>query len=196
MTMGYLLEAAMLGLSAALLPGALQAFFFAQAVRLGTRRALFLAFTPLLSDGPLVLVSLLLLSQVPAGWLRALRVLGGLYLLYLAWQVAKSPPQPTEEKAAGRIRTLMQAVTVNWLNPNPYIFWATVLGPRTLEGWKQHPLWGLGFIATFYLLLVAGNMGLLALFGRMHGLPLQWRHRFLRLAAVLLALLGVRFLLP
>ncbi len=196
MSWAYLMEAAVLGLSAALLPGALQAFFLAQALRLGWRRALPLALTPLLSDGPLVVLSLTVLSNLPALWVQGLAVAGGLYLLYLAWQLVRAPAAASAEASRGpQVRTLLQAVTINWLNPNPYIFWLTVLGPLALQGWQRHPLWGLAFIGVFYAVMVAGNGVLIWLFGRLGNLPPLWRRRSLRAAGLLLALFGLRLLL-
>lgn len=195
MDIGYFTQAALLGLSAALLPGALQAFFFAQALRLGRTHALILALTPLLSDGPLVVAVLVLLRQVPPAWMRALAVIGGVYLLYLAWNLFRTPEESANVSPdAGRIRTLFQAITINWLNPNPYVFWTTVLGPLVLKGWAVAPTYGLGFIAVFYGVMVLGNTGLIWLFGTMHGLPMVWRRRLVRFAALVLAGMGLRLL--
>jgi len=175
MGLSYLGQAFVLGLSAALLPGALQAFFLAQTLRLGWVRALPLALTPLLSDGPLVVVTLWLLDRLPPTWVHFLELGGGVYLLYLAWGLARQP-------------------VINWLNPNPYIFWATVLGPLVLEGWRAQPVWGLGFIAVFYATMLGGNAVLIWVFGRLGRLPLQWRRVTIRGAAFILALFGLRFL--
>ncbi len=195
MGVNYLAQAAVLGLSAALLPGALQAFFLAQTLRLGWLRALPLALTPLLSDGPLVVLTLVILGRLPSAWIQGLEVGGGLYLLYLAWNLFRQPlSEERTASGAGQIRTLFQAVTINWLNPNPYLFWATVLGPLVLEGWRTHPSWGLGFIATFYATMVGGNGVLIWLFGRLGRLPLSWRRVTVRGAAVVLAGFGLRFL--
>ncbi len=191
----YLLQAGILGLSAALLPGALQAFFLAQTLRMGWRRALLLAFTPLLSDGPLVVLALLLLPRLPPRWWRALEMAGGLYLLYLAWSLLRQPPTEAAPEHTGQVRTLFQAVTINWLNPNPYIFWATVLGPLVLEGWHRHPAQGLGFVAVFYAVMVAGNGALIWIFGRLGGLPPTWQRALLRAVGLVMALFGLRFLL-
>ncbi len=196
MGLSYLGQAFVLGLSAALLPGALQAFFLAQTLRLGWFRALPLALTPLLSDGPLVVVTLWLLDRLPPTWVHFLELGGGVYLLYLAWGLARQPVSEGSalDAGAGQVRTLFQAVTINWLNPNPYIFWATVLGPLVLEGWRAQPAWGLGFIAVFYATMLGGNAVLIWVFGRLGRLPLQWRRVTIRGAAFILALFGLRFL--
>jgi len=52
-------------LSAGLQPGPLQAFFLAKVAEQGWRRTLPAAFAPLISDGPIALVSILLLNILP-----------------------------------------------------------------------------------------------------------------------------------
>ncbi|NPA07284.1 MAG: LysE family translocator [Chloroflexi bacterium] len=178
-----------LGLSAALMPGPLQAFFLAQALRRGWRNVWFLAFTPLLSDGPIVALTLLVLSRLPLTWLNALRVLGSAYLLWLAWQLARSAarPEAQEDDARGRVRSLGQAVLINLVNPNPYIFWATVLGPPVVELARQDWRAGVAVVVLFYGSMVLGSLGLLALFSRAHRLSAYWRQRLTWLSAALLA---------
>lgn len=64
----YLFQGIGLGLAAAVQPGPLQTFLISQSLTRGWKRTLISAFAPLLSDGPIIFVSLLVLSHVPA-WL-------------------------------------------------------------------------------------------------------------------------------
>ena len=73
-----------LAFAAAIQPGPLQAFLVARAAATGWRRTLPACFSPLLSDGPIALVSLLLLNRLPPSFQLLLRAAGGLLLLYLA----------------------------------------------------------------------------------------------------------------
>lgn len=181
-----------LGLSAALMPGALQTFFFAQAVQRGWRGAWYLAFTPLLSDGPVVAFTLWALGRLPLAWLDALRWVGAGVLLWLAWRLARTASEAADPAAArGQVRTLAQAVTINWVNPNVYVFWATVLGPPVLAVWQDDPWAGLQLVAVFYAAIVLASLALLAVFSRAHGLPAVWRARLTRLSAALLAGFGL-----
>jgi threonine/homoserine/homoserine lactone efflux protein len=56
------------------------------------------AFSPLLSDGPIVLVTVLALSRLPAWFTQWLRVAGGLFVLYLAFSAFRT--WRSEKKAA------------------------------------------------------------------------------------------------
>ncbi|NPA26963.1 MAG: LysE family translocator [Chloroflexi bacterium] len=177
-----------LGLSAALMPGPLQAFFLAQALQRGWKRVWYFAFTPLLSDGPIVVVTLALLSRLPSGWLTALRFVGGAYLLWLAWQIARSAAYASSNtELASPVRSLGKAVLINLLNPNPYIFWATVLGPPVVRLARQDWRLGLGVVVLFYASMVGASLVLLALFSRAHRLSAYWRQRLTWLSALLLA---------
>ncbi len=80
----YLLQGLTLGLSAAATPGPFQAFLLSQSARIGWRRTLPAACSPLLSDGPIIVLVMLILTSMPGLFLEALRFGGGLFLLYLA----------------------------------------------------------------------------------------------------------------
>ncbi len=180
-----------LGPGAALMPGALQAYFFAQAVQRGWRGAWFLAFTPVLSDGPVVALTLWALGRLPLVWLTWLRWVGAGFLLWVAWRLWRGAAEVTAGEPTAQVRTLFQAISINWLNPNVYIFWATVLGPAVLAAWQEHPWAGLRMVAGFYAAIVAGSLAVLAVFSRAHGLSPAWRARLTRSSAALLALFGV-----
>ena len=122
--LAFLLQGATLGFSAAVSPGGFQAFLFAQTAQGGFRRAWPSAFAPLISDGPIIALVLIVLTQAPTGLLRGLHIAGGLFLLYLAWGAlrsfqsysASSVPAPTTTG-----RSLGKAVVTNGLSPGPYI---------------------------------------------------------------------------
>ena len=61
----YLISGLTLGFSAAFTPGPFQAFLLSQTTKFGWKRTLLTAFAPLLSDGPIILVMVFVLSQTP-----------------------------------------------------------------------------------------------------------------------------------
>jgi len=164
----YLLLGATFGFVAVVQPGPMQAYLLAQAAGHGTRRTLPAAFAPLLSDIPVVTLSLLLLSRLPARFILGLRAAGGAFVLYLAWQSfrawrRRSGKSPSAPHTAAR--GLFQAVAVNLLSPNPWIAWSLVLGPLLLKGWRESPQSGVAMLAGFYGVMVAGTAATIALFG-------------------------------
>lgn len=162
----YLLQGLSLGLSGAASPGPFQAFLIGQTLRAGWRRALPAVFAPLFSDGPIILVMLLLLTHLPEGFLRGVRVVGGLYVIYLAWKSFQTfrSFQPAVESAGASSQTLAQAVTVNFLSPGPYIFWSLLAGPALVKGWRVTPAFGVSFLFGFYAAMVGGLALLVGVF--------------------------------
>lgn len=153
----FLLQGFGYGLAAAAQPGPLQAYLISRALRDGWKRTLPAALAPLISDGPILVLVLGVLSQVPPSFRRFLQIAGGLFLLYLArgaflaWRGSSDTGARTEStQAAG----LWSAVLINLLNPGPYLFWSIVTGPILLDGWRRAPAIGLGFLVSFYVAIV------------------------------------------
>ena len=166
MLFGFLTQGAALGLSATATPGPLQAFLISRSIQDGWKRTLPATLAPLLSDGPIVVLVLLALTQLPAEFIRILRIVGGGYVIFLAWRTYLSfrgyptrPPAPETNR-----KTLLQAMGINLLNPNPYIFWSLVAGPIVLQGWAIHPTLAVGFVAGFYGIFILSSALLVVLF--------------------------------
>jgi threonine/homoserine/homoserine lactone efflux protein len=170
----YLLQGLILGATAAAQPGPFQAFLLSLTTRNGWRRTLSAAFAPLLSDGPMLLLVLLVLTQLPTWLLSALQIAGGLFLLYLAWgawqllrrDTSGKEDMESDSAARGDAKTnITRAALMNFLSPSPYVFWATVAGPILIEAWRQSPALGLAFLAGFYVALIGGLMLFILVFG-------------------------------
>lgn len=162
----------MLGMTAAAQPGPYQAFLLSLISRNGWQRTLPAAFAPLISDGPILLLVLLVLTRLPAWSLSALQISGGLFLLYLAWGAWRTFRREvgrdgsTQLTIEGDVKTnVLKAALMNFLSPGPYIFWTTVAGPILIEAWRITPSLGLAFLGGFYAALIGGSMLLIAIFG-------------------------------
>jgi threonine/homoserine/homoserine lactone efflux protein len=165
----YLAQGVGLGFGGAVQPGPFQTYVIAQTLKNGWRRTLITALAPLISDGPIIVLVLLVLNQVPPLMLRLLHIAGGLFLGFLAytafrrWRQA-SPPRQVFDQSSGR--GLLGAVIMNFLSPGPYIYWSLVAGPIFLTGWRSAPACGIGFLVGFYGTLVATFAAIVLLFGR------------------------------
>ena len=152
-----------LAIAAAITPGPFQAFLLSQAVKNGWKRTLPAALSPLLSDGPIITLVLFVLTQTPQWFLDGLRIAGGLFILYLgvkaflSMKEADTTIRPSTD--AGR-QSLFRAAILNFLNPNPYIFWSLLAGPILLSSWREAAGLGISFIAGFYMTFI----GCLAVF--------------------------------
>jgi threonine/homoserine/homoserine lactone efflux protein len=164
----YILQGIGYGFAAGVQPGPLQTYIISQTLIKGRRRVLPAAFAPLISDGPIIAICLLVLSQVPLWLQRFLFMAGGLFVLYLAYGAYQAwknfdPAIPPAEPGAQK--SFLKAAFVNILNPAPYIFWSLVTGPILLAGWRETPAYGLGLLLGFYATFILSLATLILIFG-------------------------------
>ncbi len=86
----YIIQGIVYGFAAAVQPGPFQTYLISQTLSRGWKRTLPATLAPLISDAPIITLCLLVLSQVPAWLQRFLYVVGGLFVLYLAYGAHKS----------------------------------------------------------------------------------------------------------
>ncbi len=169
----YLLQGIGYGLAAASQPGPFQTYIISQTLTRGWKRTLPAALAPLISDGPIILICVLVLSQVPNWMQRILYIAGGLFILYLAYGTYKTWKN-FDAQAAGdggedtiRLgqRSVLKAALMNFISPGPYIFWTLVTGPILLRGWRETPVNGIGFLAGFYVTMIGSLAAIILVFG-------------------------------
>lgn len=182
------------GFAAAVQPGPFQTYLISQALLRGWQRTLVAALAPLVSDGPIIALCLLVLSQVPSWFQRFLYLAGGLFLLYLAYGAYRSwknfnPALPSTE--SGAQQSLLKAALMNALSPGPYIFWSLVTGPILLRGWRESPLQGMGFMLGFYLTMIFSLGAIIILFGSARQLGPRVNRALLGVSAIALFCFGM-----
>ena len=153
----YIIFGITYGFIAGVQPGPFQTYIISQTIKRGWKHTLPASFAPIISDGPIFLLSVFILSTIPENFLYIIRICGGVFLIYLAFNAYKSWKNfNPDEKIEGttKNRTLINAVFVNLLNPNPYLGWSLIMGPLFLEGWNDMPVYGISLIISFYLTLV------------------------------------------
>ena len=186
----YFILGATFGLAAAAMPGPLAAFLISHSLSHGWRRTAPAAFSPLLTDGPIAALVLLLLAGVPSGMVQALRLVGGVFLLYLAVESFRSyrsfdPKSLTQSPSSGN--SLAKAATVNLISPGPYLGWSVVLGPLFLQAWDQSPSSGFAVLIGFYSTMVVTMLALIAVFSAAGNLGPKVNRNLLGLSSVGLA---------
>ena len=163
----YILQGIGYGFAAGVQPGPLQTYIVSQTLLKGWKRVLPAAMAPLLSDGPIITICLIVLSQVPPWLQRSLYIAGGLFVLYLAYgayQTWKNFDSNIPSTGSGNQKSILNAAFVNILNPSPYIFWTLVTGPILLTGWRKSPVYGVGFMMGFYVTLILSLITIILLF--------------------------------
>ena len=182
-----------LGLSAGLAPGPLLALVIQRTLRYGAASGLRIALAPLITDLPIVILALLVISRLPEIALHGLMAAGGLFVLWLAWDawretgagLSVGAETPTAQQ------DFLRGALVNFLNPHPYLFWGTVGAPIVIQAWEQSPWQAAGFVFMFYLMLVGSKVVLALVLGRFRGMPAQLYHRAMQFSALLLLAAGV-----
>ena len=194
MMLSTVLLAVTLAFAAAIQPGPLQAYLLSSVAQRGWRRTLPAALSPLLSDAPIILTALFVLTRLPDAAARLLQTAGGLLLLYFAWrgyQDWRRGPAAESAEAGRGSRTLLEAIGVNLLNPNPWLGWSLVMGPALLTAWHVSPGNGLAFLVSFYGVLVGTTALIVLLFGSTRFLSPRLRHTLILISALLLGGLGI-----
>ncbi len=194
---GYLVFGITFAFAAAVQPGPLQAWLVARTLAHGWRRALPGAFSPLLSDGPIIALSILVLSRMPAWLLPAIRIAGGAVLLAFAvlaardWRrAATGGPAPTGPPGSAP-RSLLGAAAINFTSPGPYLGWSLVMGPLLLRGWRESPAHGVALLAGFYGTMVLAMALMVLAIGAARTLAPRANRALLGASALALAGLGV-----
>jgi threonine/homoserine/homoserine lactone efflux protein len=152
------------GFAAGVSPGPLLGLVLTQSLRRGWRAGSLVALAPLLTDLPIIVVSVLVIQQLPPEALDWLAVVGGVFVLYLAFETIRGARRLKNAATASNAdttsgtatwRVLGRAVVTNALSPHPYLFWA-VAGAQLIvrSGDAAGPAGAAAFLVGFYALLV------------------------------------------
>lgn len=182
-----------LGLTAGLTPGPLMTLVIAQTLQYGFREGALIATAPLITDVPIILVSLFTLARLAdfEPILGLVALVGSLYIFYLAYRTLRTSPVGvgTSEPAA---KSLRKGAIINALNPHPYLFWATVGAPLILRAERSETLAPWLFVGSFYLFLIGSKVVIALIVGRFRAFLSDKPYIYImRTLAVLLAGLAI-----
>lgn len=193
--MESLLIGAALGFFAGIVPGPFLALVATTSLRRGLRDGLRVALVPLLTEIPVLLLSVFVLTSLARGVLRWVGVGAGLLVLFMAWRLEvdarDADPEGTEEELEGLRGHYFRVAAVGLMAPSPWIFWFFFAGPLLLNRWHASPAHAVAFLVAFFGCFV-GAMMLVAwavATGR-ERLSHEWYRRALRVGGVLLFVVG------
>lgn len=198
MLTGYLATGCLLGLSAGLAPGPLLTLVIGETLQHGSQAGAKVALTPLLTDLPVVTITLLAVQQFSRfnSLLAAISALGGLVVLTIGYHTFRTQGVILVPTAPVRDRSLAKGIAVNLCSPHPWLFWISVGAPLLLKAAAESLPAAIGFVAGFYLLLVGAKLVLAQLVGRwrelLRGRGYLLTMRFLGLLLMAFALLLFR----
>lgn len=154
--MNALLLGMSLGFGAGIAPGPLLALTLTSTLQRGFGAGARVALAPLVTDVPIVVLSVLVLSALTGSVVSAFSIAGGLFVGWLGIETLRG--RGAAAGAAGG--DLRRGALVNVISPHPWVFWITVGAPIVVAGG------GVGaavFIAAFYVLLIGTKVVIAAL---------------------------------
>lgn len=156
-----------LGFSAGFSPGPLMVLIISQTMKHGYKEGIKVACAPIITDIPILIVTLSLLSYLSKNSivLGIISIIGGFYLVFLSYESFKTKGF-CENLEIEEPKSFLKGAMVNFLSPNPYIFWITVGGPITLAAYQINHYSPLLFFASFYIFLVGSKIALAILVGK------------------------------
>ena len=196
----YFIAAGVFGLSGGLSPGPLLTLVVSETLARGRNSGLAVAMSPLITDGPAIAAAVFLLSRIensdPA--LGFISIAGGALLTTYGIAGLRGARLAVEESEVDRkvLASLGKGVSVNFLNPNPYLFWLTIGTPLLLRAHESGWAISIGFLVVFYLCLVGSKCVLVLLVARsraiLRGRAYIFVNRILAIALLVFAVIFIR----
>lgn len=162
-----LLTGAVIGLGAGVAPGPLLGLTITATLQGGLAAGARTALAPLVSDVPVVVLAVLVVTGLPRTLEQGLAVVGGAVVVWFGIEALRAArraelPGPADEVAA-RSAALRRGVVVNLLSPHPWVFWLTI-GATQLTAAQRASGWlgPVAFLTGFYGLLVGAKVAVAA----------------------------------
>jgi threonine/homoserine/homoserine lactone efflux protein len=196
----YLVAAMVFGLSGGLSPGPLLTLVVSETLARGRNAGLAVSLSPLITDGPVIAATVFLLGRIEDSdsALGAISLAGGGLLISYGIAGLRGAKVEIEDSEVDRKAwgSLAKGISVNFLNPNPYLFWLTIGTPMLLEahsvGWTA----SIGFLLFFYTYLVGSKCVLAVLVAHsrsvLQGHAYIWANRILAIALLVFAAVFIR----
>jgi threonine/homoserine/homoserine lactone efflux protein len=190
----FFLQGIALGVAAAATPGAFQAYLITQSILNGFKRGSVIAFAPMISDPPVVIIVLLFLNQLPQSLMRAISFAGGAFVIFLAYGTFKrwrSSSEALGDESQPDRGNILRAAILNILSPGLYLYWTLVNGPLLISAIQQSAVHGIAFLLGFYGFFVGGMLVIAALFAQTRRLGEKFVRSTLLISTMILAAFGI-----
>jgi threonine/homoserine/homoserine lactone efflux protein len=163
----YIISGIVFGLSGGLTPGPLMTLVITESLRHGTREGLKVAMAPLITDLPVILLSIFLLSRLSElnAVVGIISLVGAGFLIYLAYE-SLTYKGVEVNTAHFKPQSLKKAIIANVFNPAPILFWVSVGAPTVLKAKETNLMSALLFIYFMYFFLVGSKVVTAILVGR------------------------------
>ncbi|HOO38021.1 MAG TPA: LysE family transporter [Deltaproteobacteria bacterium] len=194
--LAYLFSGTVFGLSAGLAPGPLLTLVITETLRGGLKAGIRVALAPLITDVPIVLLTLFVISKLThfEEVLGLISIFGAVFVAYLGYESMCTKEIPV---LAGDtdLQSLRKGVITNFLNPHPYLFWFSVGSPMAVKAYSTSVLSAVAFVCSFYVLLVGAKIILAVLISTSRSLLLGKAYQYTMKILGMLLLFFAGFLL-
>ncbi|WP_457623118.1 LysE family translocator [Persephonella sp.] len=148
-----------LGIAAALSPGALLALLISETLRGNIKNGILVSISPIITDIPILFVAIFIIKKLENFeiLLGIISIIGAFILFYLGYKNLTEKDFKLKTDLKG---SLKKGVIINILNPYTYLFWFFIGAPYISD--KGHFESGV-FVLTFFI-GISGTMILIAFF--------------------------------
>jgi threonine/homoserine/homoserine lactone efflux protein len=163
----FLVSGIVFGLSGGLTPGPLLTLVISETLKHGIREGIKISLAPLVTDLPIILVAVFLLSRLANIHfiLGLISICGAAFLVYLGFESISFRGAELSAVSVNP-QSLKKGIVANFLNPSPYLFWLSIGAPMVIKAADVSLLAAIFFIAGFYILLVGSKVIVAVLLGR------------------------------
>ena len=192
-----LLSGVIFGLSAGISPGPLLILVITETLHYGIREGVKVAYAPLITDLPIVLVSVLIFSRLSnfQPLMGLISISGAFVIGYLGYENIAAKAM-TITSGVARPQSLRKGMVTNVLNPHPYLFWLTIGGPTVTKAWNINIYSVLLFIIGFYICIVGSKIMVAAIVNQSRSFTESTIYVYtVKILGILLLLFSVKFLM-
>jgi threonine/homoserine/homoserine lactone efflux protein len=157
--LSFLFSGILFGVVAGLSPGPLLILVVSETLKTGVKEGIKISLTPLVTDLPISLISVFLLSRFSDKdvVLGVISIIGAIVLVYLGYKNIKGKDLEISKLEMSR-ESLWKGIAVNALSPHPYLFWFAVGAPIIVKALQNSALSAALFTISFYFFLVTSKI--------------------------------------
>ncbi len=188
----FILPGILVGVGSAVSPGPIMLLIISETLRGGIRSGWSVAVSPLITDIPFIIISILLAKSISSfhSLVEFISLIGAGFLMFLAYQNITVQKEDLQ-KPPSSSRSLLKGITLNLVSPYLYIFWFSIALPVFARG----NIFGSIFFAASLSISAVGSMMILAtLVALIRNQFLDYLHWIIRSLSVLLFLVALMFI--
>jgi threonine/homoserine/homoserine lactone efflux protein len=192
----FIISGIVFGLGGGLTPGPLMTLVISETLKHGTKEGLKVAMAPLITDLPVVLLSVFLLSELSdlSVAIGIISLLGAIFLLYLGHESITFKGVEIDTSHF-KPQSLRKGIIANIFNPAPILFWISVGAPTVLKGYEVSFMASIYFIVFMYVCLVGSKFLTAMLVGKSRQFLQSRNYKLIiRILGVVLIVFAILFL--